>query len=130
MPVVLHPGIRYPELTEPHRLDRAGSRADIRRNARIRQNEAHAVRLETQIHLSPPEKKRRLPKKPEASILPSENFLPADYLASAIARAVSIIRQEKPHSLSYQEPTFTKFDLPSITLVNVASNVEDSCVWL
>ena len=51
-------------------------------------------------------------------------------MASAIARAVSIIPQEKPHSLSYQEPTFTKFDLPSITLVNVASNVEDSCVWL
>lgn len=35
--------------------------------------------------------------------------------AFAIARAVSIIRQEKPHSLSYQERTRT--NRPSVTLV-------------
>src|SRR5579872_1969862 len=39
------------------------------------------------------------------------------------ATVVSIIRLEKPHSLSYQAHAFTR--LPSITLVRVASKIEE-----
>ena len=40
-------------------------------------------------------------------------------LAFAQASVVSSMRLEKPHSLSYQEQTFTS--VPSMTLVSVAS---------
>ena len=44
------------------------------------------------------------------------------------ASVVSSMRFEKPHSLSYQEHTFTK--VPSCTFVIVASYVEDAGLWL
>src|ERR1700734_3766666 len=46
----------------------------------------------------------------------------------AIATAVSAIRLEKPHSLSYQDSTRTK--LPSITLVWSRAKIEDRSSWL
>ena len=42
--------------------------------------------------------------------------------------AVSLMRFEKPHSLSYQDSTRTK--PPSTTCVCVASKVEDAGLWL
>src|SRR6516225_9986482 len=44
------------------------------------------------------------------------------------ASVVSIMRLEKPHSLSYQAHTLTS--VPSITLVRVASNTEECASWL
>src|SRR3546814_10034986 len=46
----------------------------------------------------------------------------------AIATAVSAMRLEKPHSLSYQDSTRTK--RPSITCVWVESKVELAGLWL
>ncbi len=43
--------------------------------------------------------------------------------ALAQARVVSIMRLEKPHSLSYQAQAFTS--VPPMTLVRVASNIEE-----
>ena len=51
-----------------------------------------------------------------------------NYFALYIATAVSSILQEKPHSLSYQATAFTS--VPSITLVRVASKMEEKEVWL
>ena len=45
-----------------------------------------------------------------------------------IATAVSLIRLEKPHSLSYQDMTRTK--RPSITWVSCKSKVEEAGLWL
>jgi len=50
------------------------------------------------------------------------------YFALMNAMVVSSIRLEKPHSLSYQPPTFTS--MPSDTLVMVASNVHEAGLWL
>src|SRR5215472_7290378 len=44
------------------------------------------------------------------------------------ASVVSIMRLEKPHSLSYQAHTLTS--VPSITLVRVASKIEEWASWL
>src|SRR5689334_7313856 len=49
------------------------------------------------------------------------------YFALASATAVSNMRFEKPHSLSYQLDTFTR--RPD-TLVSVASNVDEAGLWL
>src|SRR6202012_605789 len=49
------------------------------------------------------------------------------YFALASATAVSSMRFEKPHSLSYQLDTFTR--RPD-TLVSVASNVDEAGLWL
>ena len=51
-----------------------------------------------------------------------------DYLAAIIAQAVSSMRQEKPHSLSYQAVTLTK-RVPE-TFVNVESKMEELALWL
>ena len=50
-----------------------------------------------------------------------------NYLADISATVVSSMRFEKPHSLSYQDDTFTR--RPD-TLVRVASNVLDAGLWL
>ncbi len=50
-----------------------------------------------------------------------------DYFAFANATAVSSMRFEKPHSLSYQLDTLTR--RPD-TLVSVASNVDEAGLWL
>src|SRR3954470_12292118 len=50
------------------------------------------------------------------------------YFAFMNATVVSSMRLEKPHSLSYQPPTFTS--VPSATLVNDASNVQEAGLWL
>src|SRR6267378_5579759 len=47
---------------------------------------------------------------------------------SAKATATSSMRLEKPHSLSYQEDTFTS--VPSATRVRVASKIELAGLWL
>ena len=44
------------------------------------------------------------------------------------ASVVSSMRLEKPHSLSYQAQTFTS--VPSMTLVSVASKIEECGSWL
>jgi hypothetical protein len=44
--------------------------------------------------------------------------------ALTIASVVSSMRLEKPHSLSYQDSTFTS--VPPMTLVSVASKVDDA----
>ena len=44
------------------------------------------------------------------------------------ASVVSSMRLEKPHSLSYQEHTFTS--VPSMTLVSVASKIDECGSWL
>ena len=44
------------------------------------------------------------------------------------ATVVSIMRLEKPHSLSYHEQTFTS--VPSMTLVSVASKIDECESWL
>lgn len=49
------------------------------------------------------------------------------YFAFANATAVSSMRFEKPHSLSYQLDTLTR--RPD-TLVSVASNVDEAGLWL
>src|SRR5690606_33083627 len=51
----------------------------------------------------------------------------SDYLADISATVVSSMRLEKPHSLSYHEPTLTR--LPE-TLVRPSSTVLDAVVWL
>ncbi len=48
--------------------------------------------------------------------------------AEGIAAAVSAMRLEKPHSLSYQETTRTS--LPSSTAVSRLSTVELAGLWL
>ena len=50
-----------------------------------------------------------------------------DYFAFISATVVSSIRFEKPHSLSYQDETFTR--RPD-TLVSVASKFDDAGLWL
>ena len=52
----------------------------------------------------------------------------AAQMSLPIAEAVSAMRLEKPHSLSYQDMTRTK--LPSITLVWSSAKVEDAGLWL
>ena len=49
------------------------------------------------------------------------------YFAFANATAVSSMRFENPHSLSYQLDTFTR--RPD-TFVSVASNVDEAGLWL
>src|SRR5690348_1327646 len=51
-----------------------------------------------------------------------------DQSSLPIATAVSAMRLEKPHSLSYQLMTPTK--LPSITLVWSSAKLDDAAVWL
>src|ERR1700739_842082 len=51
----------------------------------------------------------------------------AAYCAFASATAVSSMRVEKPHSLSYQLDTFTR---RPATFVSVASNVDEAGLWL
>ena len=50
------------------------------------------------------------------------------YFAFINATVVSSIRFENPHSLSYQEHTFTR--VPSDTLVRVESNIDEDVLWL
>src|SRR4026209_68920 len=50
------------------------------------------------------------------------------YFAFITATVVSSIRLENPHSLSYQEHTFT--NVPSETLVSVESKIEEYALWL
>ena len=54
----------------------------------------------------------------------------AQYFHAALAQAsvVSIMRLEKPHSLSYQANTFTS--VPSMTFVSVASKIDECGSWL
>src|SRR3984957_1300545 len=54
-------------------------------------------------------------------------LLGAAYISLAIARAVSAIRVEKPHSLSYQ--LRTRASLPSITWVWGRATVEEAATW-
>src|SRR5258706_10142027 len=50
------------------------------------------------------------------------------YLAAIRATVTSSIRLLNPHSLSYQEDTFTS--VPPDTLVSVASKIEEAGLWL
>src|SRR5690606_13956986 len=52
----------------------------------------------------------------------------AAYLADISAMVVSSMRLEKPHSLSYQEQTFTR--VPPMTWVRVASYTDLCGSWL
>src|SRR3546814_1967828 len=52
----------------------------------------------------------------------------SDQSSLAIAPAVSTMRFEKPHSLSYQDTTRTS--LPSSTAVSRLSTVDDAGLWL
>src|SRR5437899_1365956 len=51
-----------------------------------------------------------------------------DQISLPIATAVSIIRLEKPHSLSYHD--ITRTSVPSITLVWSMANTEECASWL
>src|SRR5215469_10693035 len=51
-----------------------------------------------------------------------------NYISFPIATAVSAMRLEKPHSLSYQLITDTK--VPSITLVWSSAKLDDAGLWL
>jgi|GEM_PF-7013924 len=50
------------------------------------------------------------------------------YLTAIIAAAVSSMRQEKPHSLSYQLMTRTK--VPSMTFVSFSAKMDERGSWL
>jgi hypothetical protein len=68
---------------------------------------------------------RRIKKRPPQRVASGRQKKP--YLALANATAVSSMRFEKPHSLSYQLDTFT--NRPD-TFVSVASNVDEAGLWL
>src|SRR6266853_3802802 len=66
----------------------------------------------------------RLPSRSTSDILRTR----IDYFAFINATVTSSIRLLKPHSLSYQEDTFTS--VPADTLVRVASKIDEAGLWL